>query len=92
MHRRKGRFARLGNLALLAALPAVALSACGDDVTPLPLLPANGPAPQVLPIRRLTNAEYTASVTDLFPGIKLPDLTFVPDTKILGFSNLSSSR
>jgi hypothetical protein len=103
MYRSKGRFASVGRSgqrgnrgrgAWLAVVPvlAIALAACGDDTTALPLLPANGPRPEVLPIRRLTNAEYTASVTDLFPGIKLPDLTFVPDTKILGFSNLSSAQ
>jgi len=33
-----------------------------------------------------------ASVTDLFPGYTLPELTFVPDPKVLGFTNLSSSQ
>jgi hypothetical protein len=45
-----------------------------------------------VPIRRLTNAEYKATVTDLFPGYALPELTFVPDAKVLGFLNLSSSQ
>ena len=45
-----------------------------------------------VPIRRLTNAEYTATVTDLFPGYTLPELRFVPDAKVLGFLNLSSSQ
>ena len=52
----------------------------------------NGPAPTAVPIRRLTNAEYTATVGDLFPGYALPAITFVPDPKVLGFVNLSSSQ
>lgn len=79
----------LGAVSLLVAL---GLAGCGDNGQPAPLLGANGPAPQVVPLRRLTNAEYTASVADLFPGFTLPELTFVPDNKILGFSNLSSSQ
>jgi hypothetical protein len=52
----------------------------------------NGPPPTTVPIRRLTNAEYAATVGDLFPGYKLPEITFVPDPKVLGFVNLSSSQ
>ena len=52
----------------------------------------NGPPPTAVPIRRLTNAEYTATVADLFPGYTLPSLVFVPDPKVLGFVNLSSSQ
>jgi len=52
----------------------------------------NGPPPTAVPIRRLTNAEYTATVADLFPGYDLPDMVFVPDPKVLGFVNLSSSQ
>jgi hypothetical protein len=43
-------------------------------------------------LRRLTNAEYQASVTDLFPGHQLPELVFVPDAKVLGFTNVASSQ
>ena len=53
---------------------------------------ANGPPPTTVPIRRLTNAEYVATVADLFPGYTLPDIIFVPDPKVLGFVNLSSSQ
>ena len=52
----------------------------------------NGPPPTTVPIRRLTNAEYVATVADLFPGYTLPDIVFVPDPKVLGFVNLSSSQ
>ena len=52
----------------------------------------NGPPPTTVPIRRLTNAEYVATVADLFPGYTLPDIIFVPDPKVLGFVNLSSSQ
>jgi hypothetical protein len=52
----------------------------------------NGPPPTAVPIRRLTNAEYVASVADLFPGYTMPQINFVPDPKVLGFTNLSSSQ
>jgi hypothetical protein len=51
-----------------------------------------GPAPQAVPIRRLTNAEYQATVADLFPGFTLPEINFLSDAKVLGFTNLSSSQ
>jgi len=72
----------------LALLAALALPACSNGNAP----PAVGPAPQAVPIRRLTTEEYVASVTDLFPGYTLPAPSFVSDTKILGFTNLSSSQ
>src|SRR3954462_3179868 len=52
----------------------------------------SGLAPTPVPIRRLTNTEYTATVADLFPGYTLPEMHFVPDAKVLGFLNLSSSQ
>jgi uncharacterized protein DUF1592/uncharacterized protein DUF1588/uncharacterized protein DUF1595/uncharacterized protein DUF1587/uncharacterized protein DUF1585 len=70
-----------------AALCASTLIACGPAK-----VESNGPPPTSVPIRRLTNAEYTATVTDLFPGYMLPQLSFVPDAKVLGFLNLSSSQ
>lgn len=54
--------------------------------------PAGGPPPELVPIRRLTNAEYAAATTDLFPGFALPAPTFVNDTKTLNFLNISSSQ
>jgi hypothetical protein len=45
-----------------------------------------------VPIRRLTNAEYAASIADLFPGYAIPAPTFIADTKTLNFLNLSSSQ
>ena len=70
-----------------AALCASTLIACGPGK-----IDVNGPPPTSVPIRRLTNAEYTATVADLFPGYTLPELSFVPDAKVLGFLNLSSSQ
>ena len=70
-----------------AALCASTLIACGPGK-----VDTIGPPPTSVPIRRLTNAEYTATVTDLFPGYMLPQLSFVPDAKVLGFLNLSSSQ
>ena len=70
-----------------AALCASMLIACSPEK-----VERNGPPPTSVPIRRLTNAEYTATVTDLFAGYKLPQLSFVPDAKVLGFLNLSSSQ
>jgi hypothetical protein len=69
------------------ALCASTLIACGP-----PEVDTAGPPPTSVPIRRLTNAEYTATVTDLFAGYELPQLSFVPDAKVLGFLNLSSSQ
>jgi hypothetical protein len=82
---------------MAAVCAAAGLGGCDADsartpgaVTPPPN--ARGPAPGAVPIRRLTNTEYQASVADLFPGRQLPQLDFVPDTRTLGFSNLSSSQ
>ena len=66
---------------------ALGLAACSQEKVDL-----NGPPPTPVPIRRLTNAEYVATVTDLFPGYALPEMHFVPDAKVLGFLNLSSSQ
>src|SRR4051794_30530569 len=77
----------------LGVVVAVVIGAAvgGGGCTP-EKVDASGPPPTTVPIRRLTNAEYTATVGDLFPGYKLPDITFVPDPKVLGFVNLSSSQ
>lgn len=58
------------------------------------VFPVGGPGPQTVPIRRLTISEYTASVTDLFPGITLPTLAFdnSTETQVLGYFNISSSQ
>jgi hypothetical protein len=74
--------------ASLAAVAGLAVAGCSNGNAPAPV----GPAPQAVPIRRLTNAEYIASVTDLFPGYSLPAMPFVSDTNVLGFTNLSSSQ
>jgi hypothetical protein len=78
--------ARRSVAATLCALCTSGLLACQEQVDNA------GPPPQTVPIRRLTNAEYVASVADLFPGYTLPQLAFVPDPKVLGFVNLSSSQ
>src|SRR6476660_7146750 len=70
---------------------AVGAGVGGGACTP-ETVDVNGPPPTAVPIRRLTNAEYTATVGDLFPGYTLPQLSFVPDPKVLGFVNLSSSQ
>ena len=75
----------------MCALGVVVLGLDGGACTPTKI-DEDGPAPTAVPIRRLTNAEYTATVTDLFPGYTLPAMTFVPDPKVLGFVNLSSSQ
>src|SRR6185295_20410954 len=65
--------------------------------------PPGGPAPTAVPIRRLTNAEYTQAVNDLFTrqvkadgtiyaGFTLPTPSFIPDAKVFGFLNISSSQ
>ena len=70
-----------------ALLCAVGSLACNPE-----RIDENGPPPQTVPIRRLTNAEYKATVGDLFPGYTMPEIIFVPDAKVLGFLNLSSSQ
>src|ERR1051326_1237378 len=85
---------------LLLALPPAAAGvatlgvlcvAAGVACTP-EKIDTSGPPPQPVPIRRLTNPEYAASVADLFPGYTIPQINFVPDPKVLGFTNLSSSQ
>ena len=73
--------------AVLCPVLALGSLACSPE-----RIDENGPAPQTVPIRRLTNAEYKATVGDLFPGYTLPEIIFVPDAKVLGFLNLSSSQ
>jgi hypothetical protein len=79
--------ARRSVAATLCALCTFGLVACAPEQPDLA-----GPPPTPVPIRRLTNAEYAASVADLFPGYTIPELNFVPDPKVLGFINLSSSQ
>ena len=74
-------------LAFVAAFGLV-VSACGDNA---PMQSAE-PPPAKVPLRRLTNAEYAATVADLFPGYTLPEMVFTPDAKVLGFLNISSSQ
>jgi hypothetical protein len=77
-------------LAFAAAFGLV-LVACGDNA-PAQRPPPGPPPPAKVPLRRLTNAEYAATVADLFPGATLPEMVFVPDAKVLGFLNISSSQ
>jgi hypothetical protein len=53
---------------------------------------ALGPGPQAVPLRRLTNDEYSAATAGLFPGYAVPPSTFIADTKTLNFLNISSSQ
>src|SRR4029453_9801818 len=64
-------------LAFAAAFGLV-LVACGDNA-PAQRPPPGPPPPAKVPLRRLTNAEYAATVADLFPGATLPEMVFVPD-------------
>lgn len=75
----------------------------GGGTTGAVVYPPGGPGPTALPIRRLTNAEYAQSIRDLFTQQVKPDGTiygafdvpapsFIPDNKVLGFLNLSSSQ
>jgi hypothetical protein len=72
-----------------ALLLGTVVSACtGDDLPPPPV----GPAPASVPVRRLTNEEYVSSVGALFPGRTLPEISFVADGKVAGFTNFSSAQ
>ena len=79
---------RHGLVLAFAAAFGLGVSACGDNA---PVETAQ-PPPAKVPLRRLTNAEYAAAVADLFPGYTLPEMVFVPDAKVLGFLNISSSQ
>jgi Protein of unknown function (DUF1592)/Protein of unknown function (DUF1588)/Protein of unknown function (DUF1595)/Protein of unknown function (DUF1587)/Protein of unknown function (DUF1585) len=80
------------------AFGGLGLAACGGGNSggsgPPPTVSTTpvGPAPEAVPIRRLTNDEYVMSMGDLFPGFSLPELSFVADAKVLGFTNLTSSQ
>lgn len=67
------------------------------------VFPPGGPPPTAVPIRRLTNDEYTQAVQDLFlkqvhpdgtsyGGFVVPAPTFILDARVFGFVNLSSSQ
>jgi len=79
---------RHGFVLAFAVAVGLVVSACGDNA---PVEIAQ-PLPAKVPLRRLTNAEYAAAVADLFPGYTLPEMVFVPDAKVLGFLNISSSQ
>ena len=79
---------RHGLVLAFAAGLGLVVSACGDNA---PMETAE-PPPAKVPLRRLTNAEYAATVADLFPGYTLPEMVFTPDAKVLGFLNISSSQ
>jgi hypothetical protein len=76
-----------------AALCGLAV-ACNGNTKSEPPGPtgAVGPAPQPVPIRRLTTGEYASSVADLFPGFTMPQFSLLQDPKVLGFTNFSSSQ
>ncbi len=79
---------RHGLVLAFAAAFGLVVSGCGDNA---PMATAE-PPPAKVPLRRLTNAEYAATVADLFPGYTLPEMVFTPDAKVLGFLNISSSQ
>jgi hypothetical protein len=55
----------------------------GDDPDNVPQSPTCSPTPD--PIRRLTPGEYVNTVSELFPGVALPDQLPVPDERTDGF-------
>lgn len=59
-------------------------------------LPPTAPTPYFPHLRRLSQAEYAASIRDLFPGVSLPDLSLPADASPLGYDNdgpsLAASR
>ncbi len=61
-------------------------------VAPAVVYPAGGPPPTAVPLRRLTNSEYAQAVADLFSKFTLPALSFIPDSKVFNFLNISSSQ
>ncbi len=77
---------------LVGAVVCGLAAACSGNKNEPAAPAAIGPGPQPIPIRRLTNAEYTSSVADLFPGFTMPQFSFLPDPQVLGFTNFSSSQ
>jgi Protein of unknown function (DUF1592)/Protein of unknown function (DUF1588)/Protein of unknown function (DUF1595)/Protein of unknown function (DUF1585)/Protein of unknown function (DUF1587) len=75
-----------------AALTALGLAGCHSGGAAGYESTGAQPAPQAVPIRRLTNDEYAAATAALFPGYTLPPASFIPDTKTLNFLNLSTSQ
>ena len=69
---------------VLAFAAAFGLVVSGVRRQRAPHHPAAEPPPAKVPLRRLTNAEYAATVADLFPGYTLPEMVFTPDAKVLG--------
>jgi hypothetical protein len=92
--RRHGWHSALGVLAFAAGCGGAGATTPDDhpDARPAPPLTPAEPAPEPVPIRRLTTAEYTASTSDLFPGMALPEVSLLPDTRVLGFLNVSSAQ
>lgn len=85
------------NKFLLAATLA-ALMACDGKIGggSIPMSPVGsdqpdeteGPTgPNVTPLRRLTALEYTRSLTQIFPGVRLPAVTIPSDPRPFGFDN-----
>jgi hypothetical protein len=96
MSMKKVRTPWLMGLASCGLLGGLISGACGGGSNnggpTTPSTQPIGPAPQAVPIRRLTNNEYVAAVADLFPSFTLPALSFLGDAKVLGFTNFSSSQ
>ena len=63
--------------ATMCALCVVVASSVAAPARP-EKIDVNGPPPTPVPIRRLTNAEYAATVADLFPGYTLPEIALRP--------------
>ncbi len=66
----------------------------GDSIDPDGVLPDGTSAAAALParIRRLTNAEYDASVKSLLGTVQAPSQTFPPDTRQQGFTLNEAQR
>jgi hypothetical protein len=78
------------------SIVAVLLCACDDSPPPEPPTPVvpvcTSPAAQPAPLRRLTRAEYDATVRDLLGDDSHPARTFPPDEESQGFDNFAETQ
>jgi hypothetical protein len=74
---------------------AVASSADGaiqsDDPNVSGLTACKPDSVKVIPVRRLSHAEYNRTVRALFPGVEIPEQSFAADLRIHGFENNASA-
>lgn len=78
----------LGRVCSIRALLGIELlAACSPFEPAVPRAEAHASAEPPTPVRRLSHAEYRATLRDLFPSVGIAGLALVQDEKLRGFSN-----